>query len=121
MGYKRQVLNAVAHPPATAAPTLTDKATATAVEDASMLADSRASRVIEPSVENSKARSVKASTVLRMLLSDSDTLTATDTPVAPKDAATETANTEDEMLPRSRAMHSMSPSLLKPRSAVLAT
>ena len=86
-----------------------------------MLADSRASRVIEPSVENSKARSVKASTVLRMLLSDSDTLTATDTPVAPKDAATETANTEDEMLALSRAMMSMSPSTLMPRSVVLAT
>ena len=51
------VLKAFAPPPAKDKPTLAEMATAVAVEEASMLADSRATMLIEFLVESSSARS----------------------------------------------------------------
>ena len=59
--------------------------------------------------------------MLVMLLSDKDTPIDTEPPVAPKDAATETACTAETMLEVSRADRSMSPSTRTPRPVVLAT
>ena len=50
---------------------LAETATDTAVDEASIEPELRATMLMSASVEDSKARSAKASTVLAMLLSDS--------------------------------------------------
>ena len=100
---------------------LAETATDTAVDAASMLPELRATMLIPPSVEDSKDRSAKASTVLAMLLSDSEMPSEAEPPVAPKDAATDTAITDEEMVEVSSALRLMSPSTRTPRSVVLAT
>ena len=56
-----------------------------------------------------------------MLLSDSEMPSEAEPPVAPKDAATDTAITDEEMVEVSSALRLMSPSTRTPRSVVLAT
>ena len=100
---------------------LAEKSTDTATEDASMLDWSCALMRTEPLVDISSARSEKASVVLVIELSESETLSDREPPKEPIEAEAETAMTEEEMLEMSSASRTMSPSTLMPRPLVLAT
>ena len=113
------VLKALAPPPANDTPMLIDRAKAIAVDSASMLASSMALTVMLPSASSS-ARSTWASTVLLISLVAVDTPMATEPPNMPKEAATETAKTEESMAEVSVASTETSPSTSMPAPVVWA-